>query len=700
MTAAPSTTGKTGQGMNGGSMWAARTADVLRGSRAGLFVIALLVGAGSGLGAVVFRYLIYFFTWLATGHSQFGQQGYVPSSHLPWLGLGFFVLIPCIGGIVYGPLIYHYAREARGHGVPEVMIAVAENGGRIRPQVSVIKALASALCIGAGGSVGREGPIVQIGSALASSFGQWVKMPENRMRILVACGAAGGIAATFNAPITGVFFGVEIIMREFSIEALFTVMLSAMIADAVAIPFLGSQPFLHGFPSGITLVHPADYLLVGVLAVAAGLIGLLFKTVVYKAEDLWDLAWRSRPEWARPAIGGIALGLILLALPQMYGVGYPVMYKSVAGNYALWFLLVLAAGKIVACSTTLGIGGSGGVFAPSLFVGVTSGMAFGEIAGHVFGPAAGPPALYAVVAMGAVFASAARAPLTSVASVVEMTGDYTLTLPVMLAVAVATATSRALSYGTIYTTKLLRRGQDVDRAAPWRAFGDLKAAEAMRPFAAPLPVPAGHDGSRAAVPDGLGQLPGQPVYEADPQFVYSSESLTQTLRQLGVYGRDGLPVLSVDGREVLGWITNGSVLQTVAARIGGASSTDRSTPASARSAQQPGPAGPGATERPPTPLSGYRVLEVAIGPDSPAAGRPLGSVSWPDGSTPVAVLHDRVLGEPDPGLMLADGDRVSLLLPVSARLVPAGHAVGEHSHDGAGACPASHLTSVPSDAQP
>ena len=129
------------------------------------------------------------------------------------------------------------------------------------------------------------------------------------------------------------------------------------------------------------------------------------------------------------------------------------------------------------------------MFAPSLFIGVTSGMAFGVTADHVFGPAAGQPALYAVVAMGAVFASAARAPLTSVASVVEMTGDFTLTLPVMLAVAIATATSRALSYGTIYTTKLLRRGQDIDRAAPWRAFGDLKAADAMRPFPAPLPVP-------------------------------------------------------------------------------------------------------------------------------------------------------------------------------------------------------------------
>jgi H+/Cl- antiporter ClcA len=164
----------------------------------------------------------------------------VGSAHLPWLGLAFFVVAPVLGGLIYGPLIYRYAREARGHGVPEVMIAVSDNGGRLRPQVSVIKALASALCIGTGGSVGREGPIVQIGLALASGFGQWVKMPESRMRILVACGAGGGIAATFNAPITGVFFGVEIILREFSIDAMFTVMLSAMIADVVAIPFLCS----------------------------------------------------------------------------------------------------------------------------------------------------------------------------------------------------------------------------------------------------------------------------------------------------------------------------------------------------------------------------------------------------------------------------------------------------------------------------
>ena len=655
------TQARTASGSGRGRAWAPRAAGWLRGSRAGLFVIAVIVGAGSGLGAVVFRYLIYFFTWLATGHDQFGQNGDVPSAHLAWLGLGFFVLIPAIGGIVYGPLIYRYAREARGHGVPEVMVAVAENGGRIRPQVSVVKAVASAVCIGTGGSVGREGPIVQIGSALASSLGQWIRMPENRMRILVACGAGGGIAATFNAPITGVFFGVEIILREFSVDALFTVMLSAMIADAVAIPFLGDKPFLSGFPPGISLPHPSDYLLVAVLAVAAGLVGLLFKNVVYAIEDLWDRAWKDRPEWARPAIGGLALGVILLALPQMYGVGYPVMYKAVAGNYALWFLLVLAAGKILACSTTLGMGGSGGVFAPSLFIGVTSGMAFGVIVSHLIGAAAGPPALYAVVAMGAVFTAAARAPLTSVASVVEMTGDYTLTLPVMLAVAIATATSRALSYGTIYTTKLLRRDQDIDRTAPWRAFSDLKAADAMHRFRAPLAVPGagGLADGNGAGPEPAPELPGRVVYQSDPQIVYGGESLAQALRQLSVYGRDGLPVLSRDGGEVRGWITNASVLQAVAAQLG------RSAAPAAHSASADGAAGGPANgaARPPQALHGYRVLEISIDPASSAVGAPLHTLDWPPGSTPVSVLRGRALRDADPELVIEPGDRISVLTP-------------------------------------
>ena len=646
----------------GAPAWAGRGAAWLRAGRGGMFLLALLVGAGSGLGAVVFRYLIYFFTWAATGHVEFGQQGRVPSAHLPWLGLAFFVVIPVIGGLLYGPLIYNWAREARGHGVPEVMIAVAEGGGRIRPQVSAVKAIASAICIGVGGSVGREGPIVQIGSALASSLGQWVKMPETRLRILVACGAAGGIAATFNAPITGVFFGVEIILREFSVDALFTVMLAAMIADITAIPFLGDKPFLSGFPPGIALHHARNYLLVAALAVAAALMGLAFKSVLYKTEDLCDRVWKGRPEWARPAVGGLALGLLLLAIPQMYGVGYPVMYKATAGQYALWFLIVLAFAKIAACSLTIGIGGSGGVFAPSLFIGVTSGMAFGDVVHHIFGAGAGQPALYAVVAMGAVFASAARAPLTSLASVIEMTGDFALTLPVMLAVAIASVISRALSYGTIYTTKLLRRGTDIDRTTPWRALSDLKITDAMRPFRTPLPVPpadGGANGGGSARPEpDWATLAGPVVYQGDPQALFGTESVAQALRQLEIYGHDGLPVLSADGHQIQGWVTAPDVLRAIARQItAGQPGTGHAQLAADWDHADPDPA----RQHPPTPLPGYQLVEITIAGDSPASSRKLGEVPWPPASTPVSILRGRHLRPPDPQLTLAPGDRVGLL---------------------------------------
>ncbi len=362
-------------------------------------------------------------------------------------------------------------------------------------------------------------------------------------------------------------------------------------------------------------------------------------------------------------MGGIALGLLLLALPQMYWVGYPVMYKATAGQYALWFLIVLAFAKIAACSLTIGIGGSGGIFAPSLFIGVTSGMAYGQIVHHLFGAAAGQPALYAVVAMGAVFASAARAPLTSLASVVEMSGDFALTLPVMLAVAIATALSRALSYGTIYTTKLLRRGTDIDRATPWRALADLKIADAMRPFRPPLPVPpaapADPDGASTA-PDEAA-LPGPVVYQADPQALVATESLAQALRQLEVYGHDGLPVLSVlsaDGHQIQGWVAAPDVLAAIARQITTAQAETQQAQASADWDH----ADPGTLpQHPPNPLPGYQLTEITVAADSPGAGRKMGDLTWPSASTPVSVLRGRQLRPPHPQITLAPGDRVSLL---------------------------------------
>ena len=453
----------------------------LRTSYLGLTIMALVVGVGAGFGAVAFRWLILSITWLATGYWGSDNRAGYRALHFPGIGIWFLLLIPIIGGLLYGPLIQRFAKEARGHGVPEVMLAVAENGGRIRPQVTVVKALASAICIGTGGSVGREGPIVQIGSAFASSLGQLVRMSETRLRIIVACGAAAGISATFNAPLTGVFFGFEIILRDFSIDALFATILSSVAADLVSRSVFGSAPFFSNLPHNLVVHYDRTYLLMAVLGVTSGLLGCGFKTFLYRLEDIGDALWKQRPEWARPAVGGIALGALLLLLPQMYGVGYPVMAKAVAGHYVLWFLIILLFGKILATSLTLSIGGSGGIFAPSLFIGAMEGMAFGSIVEHLFGHVASNPAVFAVVAMGGVFGAAAQAPLTAIASALEMTGNFTLTVPVMLVVGIAVAISKHLSYGSIYTTKLLRRGIDIERPLPTNVLHTLTVADVMQP---------------------------------------------------------------------------------------------------------------------------------------------------------------------------------------------------------------------------
>ena len=541
----------------------------LGGNRLGLVVMALVVGAGAGLGAALFREMVFGATWLVTGHDQFGQQGHAASTHLPGLGIWFVLIVPVLGGLIYGPLIYRFAREARGHGVPEVMLAVAENGGRIRPQVTVVKAVASAITIGVGGSVGREGPIVQIGSALASTLGQLVRMSESRLRIIVACGAAGGIAATFNAPLTGLFFGFEIVLREFSLDALVATSLAAVTGDVISRAIFGSAPFFAQIPHGLSVTNDTTYLLVAVLAVLAGLIGIGFKTFLYWLEDFVDELWKGRPEWARPAVGGIALGALLLAVPQMYGVGYPVMNQVIGGHVVVGLILLFLVSKVLATSLTLSIGGSGGVFAPSLFIGAMAGMAFGTLVHSLFGPAVGPPALYAVVAMGGVFAAAAQAPLTAIASVAEMTANFGITLPIMLTCGIAAAVSKYLSYGSIYTTKLLRRGIDIERPRTTNVLQTLTVKDAMQPLP-PAAAAARLDGSHETASDQAGvtneqwkRLAGAVTDTRHPQELYSDETLEQALRQLTLYGPSGLPVLADDREHVQGWITRHDILEAL-----------------------------------------------------------------------------------------------------------------------------------------
>ncbi len=640
----------------------------LGGNRMGLVVMALVVGAGAGLGAALFREMVFGATWLVTGHNQFGQQGHAASSHLPGLGIWFVLIVPVLGGLIYGPLIYRYAREARGHGVPEVMLAVAENGGRIRPQVTVVKAVASAITIGVGGSVGREGPIVQIGSALASTLGQLVRMSEARLRILVACGAAGGIAATFNAPLTGLFFGFEIVLREFSLDALVATSLAAVTGDIISRAIFGSAPFFAAIPHGLSVTNDATYLLVALLAIFAGLLGVGFKTFLYWLEDYVDELWRGRPEWARPAVGGIALGALLLAVPQMYGVGYPVMNNVINGHVVVGLILLFLVSKVLATSLTLSIGGSGGVFAPSLFIGAMAGMAFGTLVHNLFGAAVGPPALYAVIAMGGVFAAAAQAPLTAIASVAEMTGNFGLTLPIMLTCGIAAAVSKYISYGSVYTTKLLRRGIDIERPKTTNVLQTLTVKDAMQPL--PRPTAAARlDASRDADSDHTGvtnedweRLAGT-VTASDsrqPQELFGDETLEQALRQLTLYGPAGLPVLSDDRARVQGWITRHGILDALTQTV---QSSEQSIEQGAVAADFGVDDPSELAHRSSTPLDGYQIVEIIVSANSSALGRRVDEISWPLGCLVVAVTEPDAHTRSSSDTILRDGQHIVLLAP-------------------------------------
>ena len=565
----------------------------LHGSATGLLVLCGLVGLVAGLGAVGFRYLIYGFTLLFSGHRDYSATPHAANPLVPGLGMWFVLLAPVVGGLIYGPLIALFAREARGHGVPEVMLAVQRKGGRIRPQVAIVKSLASALCIGAGGSVGREGPIVQIGSAIGSALGQVARLPESRMRLLVACGAAGGISATFNTPIAGVFFAMELILRDFDARSLGNVVVASVGANVVSRAFFGNAAFLK-LPV-FQLVSPWEFVLYAILGGVAALAGLAFIRILYGTEDLCARLWRGRPEWARPAVGGVILGLLLLALPQMYGVGYPVLQGAINGRYVAWFMVVLLVGKMAATSLTIGIGGSGGVFAPSLFMGAMLGPAFGQLVHTVLPRLTASPGAYGLVGMGAVFAAASRAPMTAILIIFELTGEYRVILPLMFAVALATGISHLLSRDTIYTLKLRRRGIEIDQERRPSIVDLLTVADAM--CAVPPALHADDDlqtvirrltqEHRGALPvlDAQGQFLGtvsqagveRAVGEGDAGLtagqladeritLRAGQRLEEAIVALTEHEASGLPVRNEAG-ALVGWVRHRDVLQAYAVRL-------------------------------------------------------------------------------------------------------------------------------------
>lgn len=534
--------------------------------------LAVVIGLLAGLGAVGFRYMIRSFGWL------FFNRG---AELLDFLGKYYVIVLPVAGGLLVAPIVYFLAREARGEGVPEAMEAVAVGGGRIRRRVAAVKALASSICIGSGGSAGREGPIVQIGASIGSAVGQWFRMPEEWTKTLLLCGAAGGISATFNAPLGGILFSLEVIERRFVGRNFAYILVSSITADLIAHRLLGSDPsFIIPDYSMFSYWELPAYIVLGLLA-AGGAVA--FVRLFYFSRDFFAVKLHKIPWYVKPAIGGLAVGLIGLFYPLVLGGGYGRSYMpggvlsetggadlALLGELGLSTLLILLVLKMVATSATLGSGGSGGVLAPSLFIGSMLGGAFGLGFQKLFPAVTGSPAeacgTYALVGMGAFFAATVHGPMTAIILLFEMTRNYSLILPLMAAVITAYFIASRLNHESIYTQGLVLQGVDIHRRKLADVLEEINVGEIMTqdfPTVLPtMPLPelmaqfheSGHHGFpvvdkwgdlygvvtledvERAPPSQGASLTAADIATKTPVVAYPDQSVKTALAQLG--GRD------------------------------------------------------------------------------------------------------------------------------------------------------------------
>ena len=444
-------------------------------------ILSIVVGIIAGFGAVVFWQLIKYISWLFFSG---GATLFEP------LGKYYVVLLPIIGGLIIGPIIYFFS-EAKGDGIPDTVEAVAIKGGRIKWLVTPIKVLASSICIGSGGSVGREGPIVQIGASAGSTIGSFFHLSDEWLKTLALCGVAGGISATFNAPLAGIIFALEVIAGRFITPRFGYIVISSVSANVIARIFLFTEenPTSFVVPQ-YELVSYWEILPYAILGVTIALVAFGFVRFFFKIEDIF--AKIKIPGYLKPALGGVIVGVIGLYFPQVFGVGYGAHYEAggtfvqtgvvdqaLAGNVKIATLAIVLVLKMVATSVTLGSGGSGGVFAPSLFIGSMLGGLFGSGVHNMFPENTAHSGAYALVGMGAFFAVVVRAPITTIIILFEITMNYALILPLLTAVVIGTIIANYFFKDGIYTISLLKRGVDVRQLEQTTPMKMVTVAEIM-----------------------------------------------------------------------------------------------------------------------------------------------------------------------------------------------------------------------------
>jgi chloride channel protein, CIC family len=625
-----------------------------------LFSFAVLVGIGTGLGTIVFIRMIGFFNQLFFGKGNLlGLPGHL-----------YVILLPVVGGLIVGPLVHFVAPEAKGHGVPEVLTAVATKGGRIRPIVVLVKALGSAITIGSGGSVGREGPIVQIGAALGSTIGQFAKFKERRIINLVASGAAAGIAATFNAPIAGVMFAVEVILGDLGIRTLSTMVVSAVTASVVSRAVLGDAPaFTVPVYSMKSAWELPLYLGLGLIA-GFGAIG--FVKSLYYMESLFD-SWKF-PAYLKPAIGGLGLGVLGYFLPQVFGTGFSTIGDVLTGKLGLLVLILLVFGKILATTLTLGSGASGGVFAPALFTGAVLGGAYGQVLQILFPGQTASSGAYAMVGMAAVFAGAARAPITAILILFEMTQDYRIILPLMLATIVSMLLANRMEPESIYTLKLKLRGIVVTGGKQENVLGSVEVKDMMTPVSETITVPkdtplpalaqlfqeSGHHGFAVidergdlvgvvtlsdmtrAFKDGLAEPSAGQICTRHIRTVYPDDTLDDALHLFGVLDVGRVPVIERNSpHHLVGILRRGDIVHALSKAL--EETHQRLSQVNRKKLQS---------------FVSTELSEFVIRPESPVSGKHLAEINLPPDCVIISIQRGRNIVVPRGSTALQPGDRV------------------------------------------
>ena len=620
---------------------------------------ALALGVLSALGVWLFKALISGVHWAA--YDWLGPR-------LAFLGGWPVALLPALGGLLAGLIVHWWVGQERHHGVAGIMEAVALAGGRLRFWRVPAKAVAAAVSIGAGASVGPEDPSVQIGANLGSALGQGLRLSDERVRALVAGGAAAGVAAAFNAPIAGVFFALEIVLGELSGGAFSVVVLAAVISAVVTQALSGPQPAFHvpAYTFGSVWELPL-YLGLGLLA---GPLAALYVRALYLAQDTFHRI-HCLPNWAKPVLAGLIVGVVGLALPQVLGVGYETIEGLLGGTtLPLAVLLALLLAKLILTPVSIGGGFPGGVFAPSLFLGAALGAAFGAVVVRLFPGLGIAPGAFAMVGMAAVLAGAVHAPLTAMLLLFEMTQDYHIILPLMFAVIISLLVSQRLQHDSVYTLGLARKGIRLERGRDVEVLQGLNVSEAMQTGGPTLAETDSLAGALAAfsaarvhglpVTNAAGELVGvltlQDIDGLPPEeqaartvgelctravlTAYPDETLGAAMRRLSTRDVGRLPVVDrADPRRLLGVLSRHDLIR--------AYDTALSQRAAARHRGQ--------QVRLHT-LAGTQVEEVRIEPGAACAGHPVKAVAWPAGLVIASLRRGRDVIVPNGDTLLQPGD--------------------------------------------